>query len=92
MNNPRLPLPVRAIKVKYLPATNYRPSRFKAVIINTDISATVSYQYEGTDGGKRAAAFEALKKAENVSDCWKGHKLSETFALNNDETIFTLSL
>ena len=93
MNN-ATPLPVRAIKVKYLPPTNHKGSRHKAELLGTHLTLTLPYDYATNDGGKHKTATALLYKAmqtENLEH-FKQSELSETFALNADETIFTLSL
>ena len=93
MNNPRL-RPVRAIKVKYLPPTNHKGSRHKAELLGTGLTLTLPYDYSTNDGGKHKAAICLIIKAVNTDNLqhFAGYVLSETFSLNADETIFTLSL
>jgi hypothetical protein len=93
MNNPRL-TPVRAIKVKYLPSTNHKGSRHKAELIGTHLTLTLPYDYATNDGGKHKAALALLYKAKQTANLehFGQSELSETFALNNEETIYTLSL
>lgn len=94
MNNPRLK-PVRAIKVKYLPPTNHRGSRHKAELVgNGAMSVVLPYDYSTNDGGKHKTALALLYKIKQTDNFqhFGQSELSETFALNADETIFTLCL
>ena len=93
MNNPRLRF-VRAIRIKYLPPTNHKGSRHKAELLGTGLTLTLPYDYATNDGGKHKAALALLYKAKQTDNLqhFEGFELSESFALNNDETIYTIRI
>lgn len=71
----------KAILVKYLPFTNSKPARVKA-IVHRSLSITVSVSEYGSNDEARLAAAQAL--AENLS--WRGKYIKGT--LPNGDTVF----
>ena len=73
---------MKAIQVKYLPATETKPSRIKAFIKGH--SVTRSFDYEFNDGGCENVARELIKKLEwHVLGLNRGE-------LPNGDTVFIL--
>ena len=71
----------KAILVKYLPFTNYKPARVKA-IVHRNLSFTVSVSEYSSNDEARLAAAQAI--AENL--CWRGKYIKGT--LPNGDTVF----
>ena len=71
----------KAILVKYLPHTNHKPSRVKA-IVHRKLSITVSVSEYSSNDEARLAAAKAL--AETL--CWRGKYVKGT--LPNGDTVF----
>ena len=71
----------KAILVKYLPVTNHKPARVKA-IVHKSLSITVSVSEYGSNDEAELAAAQSL--AENLS--WRGKYIKGT--LPNGDTVF----
>jgi hypothetical protein len=73
---------MKAIQVKYLPATETKPSRIKAFIKGH--SVTRSFDYEHNDGGMKNVAHELVEKLEwNVLSMIQGE-------LPSGDTVFVI--
>ena len=76
----------KAILVKYLPFTNHKPARVKA-IVHRSLSITVSVSEYGSNDEARLAAAKSL--AESLSGKgmgWRGKYIKGT--LPNGDTVF----
>ena len=71
----------KAILVKYLPFTNHKPARVKA-LVHRSVSITVSVSEYSSNDEARLEAAKAL--AENL--CWRGEYIKGT--LPNGDTVF----
>ena len=71
----------KAILVKYLPFTNHKPARVKA-IVHRSLSVTVSVSEYASNDEARLAAAKAI--AENLN--WRGKYIKGT--LPNGDTVF----
>jgi len=75
---------MQAILVRYMPATNHRPSRFKASCAAK--SVTVSMSYEGKDEDRAAKALlEAMSWTGERYDLVKGQ-------LPNGDYVYTFAV
>ena len=75
---------MKAIQVKYLSATNHKPSRWKA-FAEGGHSITKSYSYDATDEGNARAVAEALI-AKAGWDC----RITGCGTLPNQDYVFTI--
>jgi len=75
---------MKAIQVKYLPATNSKPSRWKAWAFG-GAQITVSYDYDfDAEENARAAAIALMTKMD-----WR-HPITGSGGLPNQDYVFTL--
>lgn len=73
--------PYVSIRVKYLPTTNTKGSRWKVVASSGGESIVISYRHQDHDGGRAYAARLLLEK-RGWTGTWIGSDISPT------ETIF----
>lgn len=87
--------PVRAVIVKWLPATDHRPARWKAVPAYWGICVKAVIRPTDSnleDGGEAATAQALLDRIKNLHgfEGWVNHRLSRKVAISHHEMLFTL--